>query len=432
MQVEIKLPPLAESMTDGTLTAWFKREGDRVATGEAIAQIETEKASGDLEAPGAGVLQRILVAAGTEKVRVGEVLALLETGSSEGDHSHPVTPDPAAALAARASGRRDTVSPPAIEPSAPQSSEAVSVGEDSINATPLARRMATLAGLDLAEVKASGGPSGRIGKVDVERMLREQRGLPAIDAAPAGPLVASRPSARGPKPAPPAMAPFEERPVSAMRRVTAARLLQAKQTVPHFYLQIECAADALLDLRSRANARSSKLELTVTDFVVRAAALALRKVPLANSSWADNAIRVYERADIAVAVATPAGLTTPIVRGADRKALGAISRELKGLAERARAGKLRPEEHTGGTFTVSNLGMVGVDSVYAIVNPPQSCILGVGAIRQRPVVRGGELAVGHVMTCTLSADHRAIDGATGAELLAEFRNLLEEPFLLVL
>jgi len=217
-----------------------------------------------------------------------------------------------------------------------------------------------------------------------------------------------------------------------MRRVAAARLQEAKQTVPHFYLRIECAADAVLEFKTRVNAHSDELKVTLTDIIVRAAALALRKVPLANSTWADNAVRVYDSADIAVAVNTPTGLITPIVRRADRKGLAAISRELKALTERAREGKLKPEEYTGGTFTVSNLGMYGVESLYAIINPPQSCILGIGAAVRRPVVRGDQVTIGTILTCTLSADHRAIDGATGAELLAEFRELIEQPGLLAL
>lgn len=437
MQVEIKLPSLAESMTEGTLTTWFKKEGDQVTAGEAIAEIETEKSNVDLEAPEAGVLRRILVAAGTEKVKVGEVLALLETGFGEGigDHTNPVATNlessPIVGVAARASGRSDAAGPPATEPIAPRPSEALSGGAAPVNATPLARQMGTVAGLDLSEVRGT-GPSGRIGKTDVERVLRERQHVPAVKAATAEQPVVAPHTAPAQEPPVQVTAQFEERPLSAMRRVTAARLVHAKQTIPHFYLQIECAADAMVDLQARANARGADLKLTVTDFVVCAAALALRKVPLANSSWADNAIRVYETADIAVAVATPTGLITPIVREADHKGLATISHELKALAERARAGQLRPEEYTGGTFTVSNLGMYGVQSLYAIVNPPQSCILGVGAVQQQPVVRGGELAIGAVMMCTLSADHRAIDGATGAELLAEFRRLIEDPWLLVL
>ena len=225
---------------------------------------------------------------------------------------------------------------------------------------------------------------------------------------------------------------FHEQPLSTMRRVTAMRLQQAKQTVPHFYLRMECTVDAVLELRTRINEHSPDVKLTLTDIIVRAAALALRKVPQANSTWADDAIRVYDAADIAVAVNTPMGLITPIIRQADRKGLGAISQEMKALTERARQGALTPEEYSGGTFTISNLGMYAVESLYAIVNPPQSCILGVGAAVKRPVVVGDELAIGTIATCTLSADHRAIDGATGAEFLASFRMFIEEPGLLAL
>jgi pyruvate dehydrogenase E2 component (dihydrolipoamide acetyltransferase) len=216
-----------------------------------------------------------------------------------------------------------------------------------------------------------------------------------------------------------------------MRRVMAARLTEAKQTVPHFYLQIDCNVDALLEARARIREADSELTLTLTACVVRAAALALGKVPLANSTWAETAVRVYDSAHIAVAVNTSAGLITPVIRSAETKGLAAISRELKGLTGRARAGELRPEEYTGGTFTISNLGMYGVTSLYPIVSPPQSCILGIGAAVERPVVRDGAVTVGTVMSCTLSGDHRAIDGATGAELLAEFRRLLEHPWLLM-
>ena len=214
--------------------------------------------------------------------------------------------------------------------------------------------------------------------------------------------------------------------------MTAERLQAAKQSIPHFYLGVDCAMDAALRLRARGNAQDRDLELTLTDIIVRAAALALRRVPAANSSWADGGVRLYDTVDIAVAVDTPTGLFTPIIRQADRKGLRTISGELKTLGARARAGKLTPEEYAGGTFTISNLGMHGVDSLYAIVNPPQSCILGVGAARPRPVVAGDAVTVGTIATCTLSADHRTIDGATGAALLAAFRTGVEEPGLLAL
>ena len=285
--------------------------------------------------------------------------------------------------------------------------------------------MAAAAGLDLGQVEGS-GRGGRIGKADVERAL-------AAQAAPA--------------PAPPVVAPpgrdselrsaasttgVREESLSAMRRVTAERLQAAKRTIPHFYLSADCAMDAAMRLRAVVNERESDPGLTLTDFIVRAAALALREVPAANSSWSEGAVRLYDSADIAVAVDTPQGLITPIIRQADGKDLRAISRELKALSARAREGALTPEEYTGGTFTISNLGMYGVDSLYAIVNPPQSCILGVGAARPQPIVSDGGVAVATTAAFTLSADHRAIDGATGARLLASIRAFMEEPALLAL
>ena len=282
--------------------------------------------------------------------------------------------------------------------------------------------MAAAAGLDLREIKGT-GRSGRIGKADVERAL-------AAEASPSS--AAPRPPVSVPAPPDTSAAGFREEPLSAMRRVTAERLQAAKQTIPHFYLSADCGMDAALRLRARLNQREPDLGLTLTDIVVRAAAQALREVPGANSSWADGAVRLYDAVDIAVAVDTPGGLVTPIIRAADRKDLRAISAELKALGARAREGALAPEEYSGGTFTISNLGMYGVDSLYAIVNPPQSCILGVGAARRRPVAAGDGVEVATIAACTLSADHRAIDGATGARLLAAFRALIEEPALLAL
>ena len=300
---------------------------------------------------------------------------------------------------------------------APPTSHASTKSAD-VPATPLARRMAELAGLDLAAVAGS-GDGGRVMKVDVELALRASRdGV----AAPA-PADAPAPAA----PAPPPDLPHADRPLTAMRRVTARRTAEAKRSAPHFYLEIECAADGLPAPRGVAGPGGESGALTVNDVVVRAAALALRQVPLANSAWTGDAVRVYGRVDLAVAVATPAGLVTPVIRGADARTLAEISAELRRLAAAARAGRLRPADYQGGTCTISNLGMYGVSSLYAILNPPQSCILGVGAVRERPVVRGGAVTVGSTMTVTLSADHRAIDGATGAELLRAFKTLIEDP-----
>jgi pyruvate dehydrogenase E2 component (dihydrolipoamide acetyltransferase) len=287
--------------------------------------------------------------------------------------------------------------------------------------------MAAIAEIDLAAI--AGLENGRrIGKADVEREISRRRGgpTPRPTAQPA-----SAQSAAGNSPIASTPAGFEDTPLSAMRRVTAVRLQQSKQTIPHFYVRIDCVLDALMELRARVNANGMAGKLTVTDFVVRAAALALRRVPEANSSWIDTGVRVYDRADIAVAVNTAEGLITPVVRDADRKNLETISRELKALSERARAGRLQPAEYSGGTFTISNLGMHGVTSLYPIINPPQSCILGVGAVEERPIVIGGQLAVGRVLSCTLAADHRALDGATGARFLTELRRYLEDPLSMV-
>jgi pyruvate dehydrogenase E2 component (dihydrolipoamide acetyltransferase) len=395
--IEVRLPQLAESMTSARLAVWLKREGDVITAGEPIAELETDKTNVELEAPGSGVLQRIVVAAGTESLEVGGLLAVIGEGEA-----------------------KTAAAPAVLEP--PSQPAAPSRPDERIAVTPLARRMALVAGVDLGEIRGS-GPAGRVGKVDVERVLRERRGVPSASAA--------APVAPRPVPVQPAPAGSDLRPLSQMRRVTAARLTEAKQTIPHFYLQIDCNVDALLEARASIRKADSALKLTLTDCVVRAAALALGKVPLANSAWAETAVRVYGSAHIAVAVETPAGLVTPVIRSAETKGLATISRELKALTDRARAGQLRPEEYTGGTFTISNLGMYGITSLYPILSPPQSCILGVGAAVQRPVVRDGGIAVGTVMSCTLSGDHRAIDGSTGAQLLAEFRRLVEQPWLLM-
>lgn len=413
--IEVRLPHLSDSVTAAKVAAWLKREGDTVIAGEPIVEVETDKTNVEIEAPGGGVLQRIHIGAGTDGVPVGAVLAVIaEAGAAVGVD----------AVAAPAPRRE-------IEPATAAVSAAAAVSDapaGKILATPLAARMARLAGLDLAEIP-SNTDGARISKADVEAALGRSRGgsvaaveaasAPAVEPAPVSAIGAGRGG-------------YEDRPLSPMRRVTAARLQQAKQTVPHFYLEVDCHVDALMDLRAQIHASGAGATVTVTDFVVLAAALALKRVPETNSSWVDSAVRVYDRVDIAVAVSTPKGLITPIVRDVDRKTLGAVSRELKALAARARDGQLKPEEYTGGTFTISNLGMFGVSRITPIVNPPQSAILGVGAIEERPIVKGGQLAAGRVMSCTLAADHRAIDGAVGATFLSELRRLLETPMAILL
>ena len=459
-QVEIRLPELADAMASATLTAWLKEPGDAVTAGEPIAEVETDKTTVELEAPADGVLADVRVAAGAESVAVGTVLALVRTrapgGSGASEASAETAADGGGFPEPGPSGDGGAAvdrAPPRIERGFPEpgpsgdgggvaapasasaqdgagetaasavqveAEPATSPASADVPATPLARRMAELAGLDLAAVPGS-GDGGRVMKVDVELALRSSRdgaAAPAPAGAPAAPAT--------PPVAPPDM-PHTDRPLTAMRRVTARRTAEAKRSAPHFYLQIECAADGLLALRGEANPDGGSGAPTVNDVVVHAAALALREVPLANSAWTGAAVRVYGRVDLAVAVATPAGLVTPVVRGADARTLAEISAELRRLTADARAGRLQPADYQGGTCTLSNLGMYGVSSLYAILNPPQSCILGVGAIRERPVVRDGAVTVGSTMTVTLSADHRAIDGATGAELLRAFKTLIEDP-----
>ena len=442
--VEVRLPELADAMTSAMLTAWLKEPGDPVTAGEPIAEVETDKTTVELEAPAGGVLAEIRVAAGAAAVAVGTVLALVregapgETGTEDApvrtaaalgiETSEPARPLGTAGTDEAAPGQEPAAgggSADALPPVSSTASDDVLRAPTDVPATPLARRMAELAGLDLSRVTGSGN-GGRVTKADVERLLRPSR----ESGRARGPLGTPEPEPASP--AAPAIAPgsdlpHSDHPLTAMRRITAQRMADAKRSAPHFYLEIECVVDELLQLRQTPSPTGGTDAPTVNDVVVRAAALALREVPLANSAWTGDAVRVYEQVDLAVAVTTPGGLVTPVVREADTRTLAEISAELRRLAADARAGRLQPAAYQGGTCTISNLGMYGVSSLYAILNPPQSCILGVGAITKRPVVRDGAVAVGSMMTVTLSADHRAIDGATGAELLRALKALLEDP-----
>jgi pyruvate dehydrogenase E2 component (dihydrolipoamide acetyltransferase) len=442
---EFRLPQLADSVTSVRLSLWLKQVGDRVDAGESIVEVETDKTNVELEAPVAGVLRAIYVAAGTDGLEAGTVLAVI-AASSDGvsepasvpesaSESSPVDVPMASQSAAQA--EREAASDEVLVLTSPEVLNRVderdpAAGEVTVSsATPLARQMAAVAGLSLAGI-AGTGPDGRITKQDVDRELGGQTtmSLPTGDAG-TGPAPApTAESVVGGTPGP-SSGPSHDEELSALRRVTATRMQQSKQTVPHFYLRMECAADAALALLASAKQHRSDRAPTFTDLVIRASAFSLRKVPRANSAWADGRVRLFHQVDIAVAVNTPAGLITPIVRTADRKDLAAIAMETKGLVARAREGQLRPDEYAGGTFTISNLGMYGVESLYAIVNPPQSCILGVGAVGEHPVVVGREVRVGQMMALTLSADHRVIDGALGAELLATIRDHLEQPGLMM-
>ncbi len=420
MPIQILMPALSPTMTEGKIIAWHRQPGDPVQAGDVMAEIETDKATMEIEAVDDGTMGRILVAAGTEGVAVNTLIALLlEEG--EGDEVlDAVSPPPAAAPPATVP-QPDAPKPAATAPAAP------SRDGERVFASPLARRMAHQAGLDLAAINGT-GPNGRIVKVDIEAVIAAGTERPQLSApvAPA-PVVAAAP------PAPSATAQYEDRPNSTMRKVIARRLAESKQTAPHFYLSMDCELDALLEVRRTLNARlEDTARISVNDMVIRAAALALAQVPEANASWSEEAIRVYGSVDISVAVAIDGGLITPVIRNAQHKGLSQIAEEMKELAARARDGKLAPEEYQGGTFSISNLGMYGVREFAAVINPPQGAILAVGEGSKRPVVRDDALAIATVMTCTLSVDHRVVDGAVGARLLAAFKRLVEDPLLMLL
>jgi len=424
MPINLLMPALSPTMTEGKLSKWVKKEGDKVKSGDVIAEIETDKATMEFEAVDEGVLGKILVPEGTEGVAVNTPIGvILEEGE---DASSIKAPAPAAAAPVPAP---TAAAPSPASASAPAPASAPVAHRDRVFATPLAKRIAKDAGIDLKAVKGS-GPHGRIIKADIE-FAKTQPG-PSAAVAAAGPAVGTAPAA-APKPAPaPAFGPaYEEVPLTSIRKVIARRLTEAKQTVPHFYLTIDYKLDALLALRTQLNAKSDT-KLSVNDFIIRASALALKKVPAANASFTDTALRLYKDIDISVAVATPTGLITPIIKHADQKGLAQISSEMKDLAGRAKEGKLKPEEFQGGTFSISNLGMFGIKDFAAIINPPQGCILAVGAGEQRPVVVDGALAIATVMSCTLSVDHRVVDGAVGAEYLAALKGLIEDPITMLL
>ena len=414
MPIELLMPALSPTMTEGKLAKWLKKSGDAIKSGDVIAEIETDKATMEMEAVDEGTLGQILVPEGTEKVAVNQPIAmLLLDGDAKGAAAKPAAPVKAEAAPAPKAAVPQPVSAPAPKPAA----AVPKVSGARVFASPLAKRVAANAGIDLASVQGS-GPQGRIVKADVDQAVS---GGGARKAAPASKAAA---------PVADFGQPYKEVPNSGMRKVIAARLLEAKTTIPHFYLTIDCNIDEIVKVRKEL--AETGVKVSVNDFVVKACALALRKVPQANATWTEEAVRLYENVDISVAVATPEGLITPIVRHADKKGLAAISAEVKDLAARAKAKKLKLEEFQGGGFSISNLGMFGIKEFSAIVNPPQVCILAVGAGSERAVVKNGALAIANVMTCTLSCDHRVVDGAVGAEFLQAFQALIENPIRMLL
>jgi pyruvate dehydrogenase E2 component (dihydrolipoamide acetyltransferase) len=439
MPINITMPALSPTMEEGNLAKWLVKEGDTVKSGDVIAEIETDKATMEVEAVDEGVVAKIVVAAGTEGVKVNALIAILAADGEDvaaaaaggGSASAKAEAAPAPkAEAAPAPAEKSEAAPAAKAEAAPASS-----GER-VFSSPLARRVAKEAGVDIAKVSGS-GPKGRVIKADVEKAVAGGSAKAAPAAAPA-----SAPAA-APTLAKPASddavlklfdpSSYELVPHDGMRKTIAKRLVESKQTIPHFYVTVDCELDALLVLRAQLNDAAPRKDgapsykLSVNDMVIKALALALRDVPDANVSWTETNMVKHKHADVGVAVSIPGGLITPIIRKAETKTLSAISAEMKDLGKRAKDRKLKPEEYQGGTTAVSNMGMMGVKNFSAVVNPPHATILAVGAGEERVVVKNGEMKIANVMSVTLSTDHRCVDGALGAELLGAFKRYIENP-----
>jgi pyruvate dehydrogenase E2 component (dihydrolipoamide acetyltransferase) len=450
MPINILMPALSPTMEKGNLAKWLKKEGDKVKSGDVIAEIETDKATMEVEAVDEGTIAKILVPEGTQDVPVNDVIAVM-AGDGEDVKAAAGAGGAPAPKAAEAPAPKPAAAPaaaPAPKPAAPAAAPQVAApapapqaaaktnGHARIFSSPLARRLAKDAGIDLGRINGT-GPHGRIVARDVED-AKSGKGLKAPAATPA---------------AAPSIAPsmtdkqilslfepgsYEIVPHDGMRRTIAQRLTASVQTVPHFYLTIDCEIGKLLAAREQINEAAPKDEekkplykLSVNDFVIKAMAVALQKIPNCNVSWTDGGMVKHKHSDIGVAVAMPGGLITPIIRKAETKTLSAISNEMKDFAARARARKLKPEEYQGGTTAVSNLGMYGINHFTAVINPPHATILAVGTSEERPVVRDGKIEIASMMSVTLSCDHRAIDGALGAELIGEFKRLIENPVMMM-
>jgi pyruvate dehydrogenase E2 component (dihydrolipoamide acetyltransferase) len=432
MTISILMPALSPTMEKGNLAKWHVKEGDKVASGDVIAEIETDKATMEVEAVEEGTVGRIVVAEGTADVPVNDLIAvLLEDGEDEsaldGATSKAAGSKPPKAAEEAPSAPKPSA--PAEAPAAARTAAPVSSGTR-VFASPLARRLAAQAGIDIGALHGS-GPHGRIVQRDVEAATAA--GVPARPAATAATAPVAPPASPVDYRAFFADGTYEEVPLDNMRKTIARRLTASKRDIPHFYLTIDCRIDALLEARKKLNALGDQYRISVNDFVIKACGLALRKVPAANATWAETHILRHSTADISMAVAIEGGLITPIVRSADTKGLAEIAAEAKDLAARARDRKLQPSEYEGGTFSVSNLGMFGIRDFTAVINPPQAAILAVGAGERRAVVtESGAIEAATVMTVTLSCDHRVIDGALGAQLLAAFRGYIEDPVTMLL
>ena len=447
MPINITMPALSPTMEEGNLAKWLVKEGDTVKSGDVIAEIETDKATMEVEAVDEGTVAKIVVPAGTEGVKVNSLIAILAadgedvSAAAAGGGSAPkadAKPTEAKPAEAKAEAPKDAEKPAAAAPAATASAgPAPAKDGNRVFSSPLARRLAKEAGIDISAVSGS-GPHGRVVKSDVEKAAASGGAKPAAAAAPAA--AASTAPAAAPK----GMSDdavlklfdegsYELVPHDGMRKTIAKRLQESKQTIPHFYVSVDVELDALLALRAQLNDSAPRREdkpaykLSVNDMVIKAMALALRDVPDANVSWTDTNMVKHKHADVGVAVSIPGGLITPIIRKAELKTLSAISNEMKDLGKRAKERKLKPEEYQGGTTAVSNMGMMGVSNFAAVVNPPHATILAVGAGTERVVVKKGEMVIVNAMTVTLSTDHRCVDGALGAELLGAFKRYIENP-----
>jgi pyruvate dehydrogenase E2 component (dihydrolipoamide acetyltransferase) len=454
MPINILMPALSPTMEKGNLAKWLKKEGDKVKSGDVIAEIETDKATMEVEAVDEGTIAKIVVPEGTQDVAVNDVIAVLAgegedvkaagAGAASAPPKDAPKPAPAAEAPAKpapapAAAPAATAAPKAAAPAAPapQAAAPQSNGHARIFSSPLARRLAKEAGIELARINGS-GPHGRVIARDVEG-AKSGKGLKAPAAAPAAGAPAVAPSMSDKQ----ILALFEPGsyeviPHDGMRRTIAQRLTASIQTIPHFYLTMDCDIGKLLAAREEINATAPKdkekkplYKLSVNDFVIKAMAVALQRIPNCNVSWTEGGMLKHKHSDIGVAVAMPGGLITPIIRNAETKSLSTISSEMKDYAARARARKLKPDEYQGGTTAVSNLGMYGISHFTAVINPPHASILAVGTSEEKPVVRGGKIEIAHMMSVTLSCDHRAIDGALGAELIGAFKMLIENPVMMM-
>ena len=427
MAIEILMPALSPTMEEGTLAKWLVKEGDVVKSGQVMAEIETDKATMEFEAVDEGIIGRILIAEGTSGVKVNTPIAVLVEDGESAD----AAPAPAKVAAEKTAVpvAASVAAAPAVAVAAP------SAGGARVFASPLARRMAAEKGLDLTKVQGS-GPHGRIVRSDVEGAKPVVASAPVAPAAVAAPAATSMPTGMSAETVMKMYAgrTFTEVPLDGMRRTIAARLTEAKQTIPHFYLRRDIRLDALMALREQLNKglEARGIKLSVNDFIIKACALALQAVPDANAVWAGDRILKLKPSDVAVAVAIPGGLFTPVLKDAETKTLSALSAEMKDLATRAKTRKLAPHEYQGGSFAISNLGMMGIDNFDAVINPPHGAILAVGAGVKKPVVlKDGTIGVATVMSVTLSVDHRVIDGALGAEFLNVAVGLLENPIAIL-